>query len=1198
MQRLAIVLICGLISVANLRAGTEPTIPVSSDAPRPAQMISLDGGGWFVATDPGNVGRGQQWWLMPRPEAKRTNIPRTLQSVFPGYNGVAWYWRDIHAPLNAHKDGRYWLRFWDVDYYADVWVNGTRVGSHEGLQCPFELDVTSAIKPGSGNRVAVRVIYPGRTPIDGFAFAETAHSWAEMVPSGGILDSVEFIVAPAVRIENLFVIPDLKTGKIGIEVNIRNTGKSAVGGRLALSVCAAAGGGTLGAVNVEKSLASGDTLVKAELAVEDPRLWDINDPYLYRVTARIAAEDSASYDESSTRCGFKDFRFADGFFRLNGRRIFLRSSHTGPWGPVGGVVPYSSESVRRELVACKAMGFNMVRFLARAPLRVQLEAADEIGIMLYDECSASWMFADSPKMGERFDRQLAGMIRRDRNHPSIAMWGLLNETGDGPVFQHAAKRLSLLRSLDTTRPVILASGRFDAGPSYLNGLEIWKPAEAEQPNILFNPNPYAVYQVPLWPSKAVALNPGPGGEYSVVRWTAPAAGVYTISAKFRGTGCYSTTDLHVLHGRIPVYKGFINVRGRGDACTYADTIKLGAGETLDFIVGWAGNLAGSAGLVPWTDTTEVNAVIKSSAGAAYDLAADFSNSKNPNGAWSFGWLKAGPSPDPATFTAYAKCETEKHSFLGGISNPDSNEWEPLLGDLHTYPRVPHRELEIERLRAASMSDQPLFLSEYGVGSGTHWPRILRHYEAMGEESCPSAQSIRDMLAAFMADWNKWKLGDVFAGAEDFFDKCLAKMGGLRKLGINALRSNPRIIGYSMTGTRDSPESYSEGVFTSFREHKPGTFDALADAFAPLRWCLFAEPGSVYRGQKIKLEAVIANEDVLKPGEYPARLQVLGPDDVMVWERDITVKIPAQVGKTETPFVIPVFSEEVPIDGPSGKYRLTARLLKGAAASGENIEFYVTDPRDMPAVKSEIVLWGEDKELASWLAGHGIKTRPFASKTPATREVILVPALPGGAGDAKAWRELAGRIARGSTAVFLSPDVFNKDGNPVGWLPLATKGVLGAISEYTFPQVYVRDEWAKKHPIFEGLPTGLMDYAFYREIIPDYRFAGQETPDEAVAGAFRTSAGYGSELMSAVHKFGSGRFILNALRVRQALGQDPAAERLLRNMLNYAAKDSAKPLVKLPAGFEEQLKAIGYQPEESNTTIRLPPKEALIRPEAR
>jgi len=604
-------------------------------------------------------------------------------------------------------------------------------------------------------------------------------------------------------------------------------------------------------------------------------------------------------------------------------------------------------------------------------------------------------------------------------------------------------------------------------------------------------------------------------------------------------------------------------------------VKLAAGETLDVIVGSAGGLADPAGLVPWTDATEVGVAIQSPAGAIHDAAADFSNSRNPNGPWSYGQLKAGPSPDPATFTAYASCETLTHTSLGGLSNPGSNEWERVVGDMHTYPRVPHRALELERLRTFASSDLPLFLSEYGVGSGTHWPRILRHYEAMGEESCPAAQSTRDLLAAFMADWNKWKLGDEFASPEEFFDQCLAKMGGLRRLGINALRSNPRIISYNLTGTHDAGESYSEGVLTSFREPKPGTFDAMRDGFAPLRWCLFAEPVSVYRGQKVKLEAVIANEDVLKPGDYPARLQVLGPADEKVWEREVTVTIPPKAGEAEASFAIPVFSEEAPIDGPSGKYRLSARLLRGAASAGENLEFRVTDPKDMPAVKGEVVSWSEDAPVANWLAEHGIKTRRFVSGTPTAREVILVTGLPGGTGDARAWRELVERIARGSTAVFLSLDVFQREGNPVGWLPLVNKGTIAAVSEYTFPQVYPRDEWAKRHAIFDGLPTGLMDYTFYRELIPDHRFAGQDAPDEVVAGAFRTSAGYGSELMVAVYRVGAGRFILNALRVRQALGQDPTAEHLLRNMLNYAATDSARPLTDLPADYEEQLRAIGY-----------------------
>ncbi|KAB2874878.1 MAG: hypothetical protein F9K43_03630 [Bauldia sp.] len=128
-------------------------------------------------------------------------------------------------------------------------------------------------------------------------------------------------------------------------------------------------------------------------------------------------------------------------------------------------------------------------------------------------------------------------------------------------------------------------------------------------------------------------------------------------------------------------------------------------------------------------------------------------------------------------------------------------------------------------------------------------------------------------------------------------------------------------------------------------------------------------------------------------------------------------------------------------------------------------------------------------------------------------------------------------------------------------------------------MYPKDEWAKEHPLFEGLPCGgLMDYTFYREIIPDYRYVGLETPEEAVAGSFRTShpGAYWCDLMLSVHRLGAGRFILNALRIRQELGRDPTAERLLRNMLRCAARETRYPPAPLPSDFGEQLRTIGYE----------------------
>jgi hypothetical protein len=303
-----------------------------------------------------------------------------------------------------------------------------------------------------------------------------------------------------------------------------------------------------------------------------------------------------------------------------------------------------------------------------------------------------------------------------------------------------------------------------------------------------------------------------------------------------------------------------------------------------------------------------------------------------------------------------------------------------------------------------------------------------------------------------------------------------------------------------------------------------------------------------------------------------------PNNRRVLDRTITVAIPGRENGKDPAFAIPVFREEVPIDGPTGKYRFLVTFQKGVAASGGESVFYVTDPADMPSVKTEVVLWGEDPELAAWLKKQGIKARPYQPGPSNTREVILVSYAPNAGGTPEAWRDLATRIAQGSTAIFLTPDVFKKDGNPLGWLPLANKGALAMVSEYYFPQVYPKDEWAKKHPLFDGLPCGgLMDYAFYREIIPDIRYGSLDAPDEAVAGSFRTSApgAYWCDLMLSVNKLGEGRFILNALRIRQSLGQDPTSERLLRNMILYAAKDMEKPVVQLPTKPEDLFKAIGF-----------------------
>jgi len=301
--------------------------------------------------------------------------------------------------------------------------------------------------------------------------------------------------------------------------------------------------------------------------------------------------------------------------------------------------------------------------------------------------------------------------------------------------------------------------------------------------------------------------------------------------------------------------------------------------------------------------------------------------------------------------------------------------------------------------------------------------------------------------------------------------------------------------------------------------------------------------------------------------------VVGPRGTRVFERQITVTIPkTEEGKPEI-FAIPVFDEEVAIDGPTGEYRFLATFQRGAAATGGDVRFFVTDLADMPAIDTEVVLWGTDERAEKWLATQNIKCRPFDAAKNDARETILALSKPQAPGGAEAFAELAKRIAQGSTVVFLSQEIFGSEKSPVAWLPLANKGQIMSMNSW----LYLKDDWAKNHPFFEGMQTGgMLDYNYYGALISDAVWQGQDAPAEAVAGAIKASQDYSSGLEVCVYKLGEGRFVLNTLRIRDSLGLNPAAERLLRNMLKAASAENGKPLAPLPADFDATLASIGYK----------------------
>ena len=149
--------------------------------------------------------------------------------------------------------------------------------------------------------------------------------------------------------------------------------------------------------------------------------------------------------------------------------------------------------------------------------------------------------------------------------------------------------------------------------------------------------------------------------------------------------------------------------------------------------------------------------------------------------------------------------------------------------------------------------------------------------------------------------------------------------------------------------------------------------------------------------------------------------------------------------------------------------------------------------------------------------------------------------------------------------------------PTALVPCVNKGTIGAID---FCGGYYRgDTFALRHPVFDGLPSGgILDYTVYRNIIPQggWAWSGMDTPEDLLCGGIRAQFGYQSGILLATYRLGAGRFLLNTLRIRENLGTDPVAERLLRNLLNFAARDLENPAANLPADFQQQLQAIGYE----------------------
>ena len=177
-------------------------------------------GDWFIAVDEEDLGQKEHWETKIPSFAVSAFVPSIIQQFFPEYHGLAYYWCRFSSHL-CHGDGdRILLRFGGVDYKADAYLNGVLLGTEECPETPFTFDVTDTLREGE-NLLAVRVLNPTDRIIDGIHLQNVPHRnkvsqkrAGSSLNHGGIWYGVSLEVRPSVYLDDVFLLPDPKSGKI------------------------------------------------------------------------------------------------------------------------------------------------------------------------------------------------------------------------------------------------------------------------------------------------------------------------------------------------------------------------------------------------------------------------------------------------------------------------------------------------------------------------------------------------------------------------------------------------------------------------------------------------------------------------------------------------------------------------------------------------------------------------------------------------------------------------------------------------------------------------------------------------------------------------------------------------------------------------------------------------------------------------
>lgn len=382
---------------------------------------------WDFKTDPDHVGEQENCFngLDSADGSRPIAVPGSWNEQYEdlyNYLDLAWYLKTTYVP-SSWKGERVFIRVGSANYFGTVYVNGTKVGSHEGGHLPFAFEITDKIKWDAENVVAISVeneLKPTRVPAGNMAtalgpFASFPRTTFDFFPFAGIHRPVVLYTLPQSYIEDVTVVTEIDGAGGIVKVTARLNEPVDAQGTVTLS-----GGGR--PLQAELSFKAGEAA--ATINVPSARLWSDKDPYLYDLTVATGS------DRYTLKIGIRTIRVRGGNILLNGQPVKLNGfgRHEDFIASGKGL---NLPLIVKDYQLMRWTGANSYRTSHYPYSEEEMQMADREGFLIIDETPAvSLQFENEENAAERLRvclQQIEELVARDKNHPSVVMWSVANE---------------------------------------------------------------------------------------------------------------------------------------------------------------------------------------------------------------------------------------------------------------------------------------------------------------------------------------------------------------------------------------------------------------------------------------------------------------------------------------------------------------------------------------------------------------------------------------------------------------------------------------------------------------------------------------------------------------------------------------------------------------------------------------------------